>query len=399
LRAWRRPLTGEELDRLVGIAAQSAEALGDFFAGFEYALAALLQSPHFVFRVELGAGAVSERRFDDFALASRLSFFVWNTAPDQALLEAAASGALSTEAGLRVQAERLLASPRAREGLGNYFSEQLSLYKLDALAKDPTLFEHFDTELGPDAREETLRFLLHTVFDADADFRDVMTSRESFLNPRLASLYAVPAPTLDGFRQVALPASAERAGLLSHASVLNLNAHQTSSSATLRGKFVRTVLLCQPIPPPPVNVDTSIPEPSATARTLRERVKVHLESPACASCHSLLDPIGLGLENYDAVGRWRDRDNDAPIDATGDLDGVRFDGPSELGQAIRDHEAFAPCVVRTLARYATGRVEAPGEHVLLDDLSARFAALDYRLQPLLLEVIMSPMFRNAGAPR
>ena len=399
LRAWRRPLTGEELDRLVGIAAQSAEALGDFFAGFEYALAALLQSPHFVFRVELGAGAVSERRFDDFALASRLSFFVWNTAPDQALLEAAASGALSTEAGLRVQAERLLASPRAREGLGNYFSEQLSLYKLDALAKDPTLFEHFDTELGPDAREETLRFLLHTVFDADADFRDVMTSRESFLNPRLASLYAVPAPTLDGFRQVALPASAERAGLLSHASVLNLNAHQTSSSATLRGKFVRTVLLCQPIPPPPVNVDTSIPEPSATARTLRERVKVHLESPACASCHSLLDPIGLGLENYDAVGRWRQRDNDAPIDATGDLDGVRFDGPIELGQAIRDHEAFAPCVVRTLARYATGRVEAPGENVLLDDLSARFAALDYRLQPMLLEVIMSPMFRNAGAPR
>jgi hypothetical protein len=128
-------------------------------------------------------------------------------------------------------------------------------------------------------------------------------------------------------------------------------------------------------------------------------VKVHLESPACASCHRLLDPIGLGLENYDAVGRWRDRDNDAPIDATGDLDGVRFDGPIELGQAIRDHEAFAPCVVRTLARYATGRVEAPGEHVLLDDLSARFAALDYRLQPLLLEVIMSPMFRNAGAPR
>ena len=398
-RAWRRPLTDEEQARIAGVADEAAGSLGDFHAGLTYAVAALLQSPNFVFRVELGDGSEGDRRFTDFDLASRLSFFLWNTAPDDELLDQAASGALSTDEGLEAAARRLLASPRAREGVRNFFTEQLALYKLDALAKDPTLFEHFNTQLGPDAREETLRLLLHLVFEVDADFRDVMTTREAFLNPRLAALYDVPAPTRDGFRQVTLPASAGRAGLLSRASFLNLYAHQVSSSSALRGKFVRTVLLCQTIPPPPVDVDTSIPEASGDAPTLRDRVKEHLSNKACSGCHLLMDPIGLGFENFDAIGRWRSLDHGTPIDASGDLDGAPFADAVALGQVIRDHEDFAPCVVRTVARYATGRVEEAGERPVLATLSERFAQGGYRVRPLLLEIVMSPMFRRAGAPR
>jgi hypothetical protein len=397
--AWRRPLTGEEVQRITAVADGAAGTLGDFHAGLEYAVAALLQSPNFVFRVELGAGEGEARRFDDFELASRLSFFLWNSTPDARLLDQAAAGALSTDAGLLAEAKRLLVSPRAREGLSNFFSEQLLLYELDELSKDPMIFEHFSTELGADAREETLQLLLHTVLEADSDFRDIMTTRETFLNPRLSALYDVPAPTREGFRRVRLPEEANRAGLLTHASILNLHAHQVSSSATLRGKFVRTVLLCQTIPPPPVNVDTSIPEASGTARTLRDRVKEHLENPSCAGCHNLLDPIGLALENYDGIGRWRTDDNDARIDASGELDGIPYTDAIGLGQTVRDHEDFAPCVVRTLVRYATGRVEDPSEGAALEALSERFAEVGHRVRPMLLEIVMSPLFRQAGAPR
>lgn len=390
-RVWRRPLTGAEVARITGVATRAAEALGDFHGGLQYGVAALLQSPHFVFRAELG--------FTDYELAARLSFFLWNSTPDDALLDAAEAGLLSTDAGLLASTRRLLASDRAREGLRDYFTEQLTLYALDALAKDPTLFEHFNERLGPDAREETLRLLEHIVFDADADYRDVMTTRETFVNPRLAALYDIPSPVRSDFGPVRLPAEGGRAGLLTHASMLNLYAHQVSSSATRRGEFVRKVLLCQEIPPPPVDVDTSIPEPSGAKVTLRDRVREHLENPACAGCHSLTDPIGLGLENFDAVGRWRAREHGAVIDPSGDVDGEAFVDAVGLGRAIRDHPRFAPCVVRTMVRYATGRVEAAGEQPVLDALAERFASSGYRIRPLLVEVVMSPMFRRAGDPR
>ncbi len=244
---------------------------------------------------------------------------------------------------------------------------------MDDLAKDPTLFEHFDTELGNDAREETLRLFEHIVFDEDSDFRDVMTTRDTFVNPRLAALYEIPAPVRGDFGAVRLP-EGNRAGLLTHASILNLHAHQVATSATRRGAFVRKVLLCQEIPPPPVNVDTSIPEPSGTTLTLRDRVIEHLENPTCAGCHLLTDPIGLGLENFDAIGRWRTLDHDALIDPSGQLDGVDFADAVELGRRVREHEQFAPCVVRTLLRYASGRIEAPQERLVVNALTERFVS-------------------------
>lgn len=397
-RLWRRPLDEDELERIVGLAGEAAVALDDFFDGLEYAIAALLQSPNFLFRTELGDGGEGPA-FDDFELAARLSFFLWNTSPDDELLDAAEAGELSTDEGLRVHAERMIEDPRTRRGMRNFFSEFLELHELEELRKDPTIFEHFSTLIGPDAREETLLLMEHVVFDAEMDYRDIATTRETFVNPRLAALYDIPAPVPDGFGYVRLPADGTRAGILGHVSFLANHSHQVSSSATLRGVAVRQTLLCASIPPPPVDVDTSIPEPSGDAPTLRDRVAEHLENEVCASCHLLTDPIGLGLENFDGIGRWRLTDGGAMIDPTGELDGTPFNDPRELGEAIRNHPAFPGCLVRTLTRYATGRVEERPERAHIDVMTERFAAHEYRVKPLLLEVVMSPMFRNAGAPQ
>jgi len=398
-RLWRRPLTEAELEGLMSVVSLATERLNDPREGLGFGLATLIQSPHFLYRAELGLEGEARTPLDPYALAARLSFLLWDSGPDDELLDAARDERLLSDEGLKAQAERLLASPRARVGLGQLFTEQLKLYELGALRKDPLIFEHYNAQLMREAGEETLKLLLHLIFDERGDFRELMTMERSFLSPKLAALYQVPAPLQEGFKLVRFPEGSRRAGLLSHASILSLNAHPSSSSATLRGKFVRTVLLCQTIPPPPVGVDTAIPEPSGEALTLRDRVAEHLENPSCAGCHQLLDPIGLGLENYDSLGQWRERDNGALIDASGELDARSFEDPRSLGLLVREHPSFGPCVVRTLARYATGRVETEEEQPFLDELSARFEEGGFRYLPLVLSLVMSPLFREAGAPR
>ena len=241
-RAWRRPLSTESLDRLVQLATEVGADAGDLHVGLEYATAALLQAPPFLFRIEVGVPDEARpgvRRLDGFELASRLSFLLWNTTPDDALLAAAAAGELDTDAGIEAQAERLLASPRARGGLRNFFEEYLKLSELEALRKDPDVFAHASPDLGLAAREETLRTIEHFVFELDADYRELFTTRTTFLDRSLAALYDVPAPTREGFARTELPADGPRAGLLGHASFLALHARPTSSSATRRGVFVR----------------------------------------------------------------------------------------------------------------------------------------------------------------
>ncbi|MDP6944823.1 MAG: DUF1592 domain-containing protein, partial [Myxococcota bacterium] len=395
---WRRTPTDEEIDVLVTVTTEASEILDDFDAGLRFGIAAILQSPHFVFRSEVGEERDGEHVFTGAELASRISFFLWNSGPDAELLDAAQAGELETEEGLRAHAERLLTSPRTRDGMRNFFTEYLGLQELDHLKKDPTLFDHFDTKLGTDAKEETLRSLEDLAFDHPGDFRDFMTTRTTFVNPRLAALYGIPAPAPEGFHKITMPEESLRRGLLGHASFLNQHAHEVSTSATRRGMAVRTILLCQSIPPPPVDVDPSIPEPSGDLPTLRDRVQEHMENPVCKGCHAMLDPIGLGLENYDGVGRWRDLDNGVLIDASGELDGAEFETPDELGAAVRDHPMFVPCMVQTLVRYARGRTEAPEDDAALEVLTARFAASGHDFMTLVLDVITSPLFRRVGAP-
>ncbi len=395
-RAWRRPLTDEQTTRLVSIAGTAAETLGDFHSGLEFAMAALLQSPDFLFRVELGEDTADGRRWTDFEMAERLSYLFWNTTPDDALLDAAAAGELTTDEGLTAQVDRLLESPRAREGLRAWFADLMHLGELDALYKDPGVFAYMSDTLGPASREETLLGFERLVFDDDADVRDLMTTRTAYVDRELAALYDVRAPARDGFAAAELPEDGLRRGLLGQASFLAGQSHPVSSSATLRGLFIREVLLCQVMPGPPAGVDTSIPPVTEVARTLRERVANHLADESCAGCHILMDPIGLGVEHFDGVGRFRATDNGAVIDASGDIDGAVFNDPVELGQAVRDHDAFVPCVVKNLARYANGAVEGGGQFESLAWLADELAADDHRLKTFLPILAGSSLFRAAG---
>lgn len=394
---WRRPLTSEELDTIVTLSLTAAETLDAFEAGLVYGFAAVLQSPNFLFRIELGEpdpNHSGSMRYTDFEMASRLSFFLWNTTPDAELLHAAAAGELTTETGLEVQADRLLADPRARLGVAAFFTDLYKLYKLDTLSQDPTLFTHMSPDVGPSAREETLAVLEHLIFDEDADYRDLLTTRTTAVNRTLAAIYDIPAPTRDGFGWTEHPEDSARVGLLGHASFLTLNAHPVSTSATLRGMFVREILLCQHIPLPPAGVDTSIPEPSSDAKTLRERVAQHLEDEYCATCHQITDPIGLSYEQFDAIGRFRTQDNGARIDPSGAFDGEPFPGPSELSSLIRSHERLGPCLVKKLHTYATGHEISDGEELAIDALSDQFKQHRFRVLHLLKRIVLNPSFRK-----
>jgi hypothetical protein len=328
-----------------------------------------------------------------------LSYFLWNSCPDETLLEAAKDGELLTREGLIEQTERLLDTPRAREGLGFFFNDYLNLWKLAKVRKDSESFENYSGDLPQDARRETLRLLEHLTFDEQSDLRDMMTSRVSFINPLLATIYRVPAPDPDGFAYVEFPEESQRAGVLTQVSFLSMHAHAIHSSATLRGKAVRTVLLCQDIPIPPVSVDTSIPEPSAEQQTLRERVAQHLSDLSCAGCHQLTDFIGLGLENFDALGSWRALDHGAVIDPTGELDGVDFLNPQELALAIATHPNFSPCFTQKLASYALGRPLGSEEEAWLETITDRLDHHRHRLLPIIKELILSPLFMGAGQPQ
>lgn len=395
-RAWRRPLTDDEMARLTGVITTIGGDSGDFATGVLYGVAAILQSPHFLYRVEHGSGEGAQRPLTDWELASRLSFLLWNSIPDDALMAAAAAGELQDDAGLEAQARRMLEDDRARQGLRNLFSEVYHLYELDELTKDPTVFQHASPELGPAAREETMLVLEEIILDDDADFRTLFTTRRTWVDRRLAALYSVQAPSADGFGPVELPQDLGRRGMLGHASFLLAQSHPTSTSATKRGKFVRTTLLCQEIPAPPADVDTSIPEADATSPTLRERLQTHLEDPTCAGCHNLTDPIGLGFENFDGLARWRDTENGATIDASGDLDGASFDDAWDIGAVVADHPMLGRCHTRHLYRYGIGRLENDSEDALLDWLSTGFEESGYRFSDLLVDTILSDGFRTVG---
>jgi hypothetical protein len=396
-KLWRRPLTSDEIDVVVTIANTSATTLGDFYDGLEFGIATLLQSPYFLFRVELGEpdpDDSSRLRYSDYEMASRLSYFLWNTTPDDELLAAAERGELTAEDDLREHAQRLLDSPRAREAVRSLFTDLYELYELDDLVKDPTVFTHFSSEVGSAAREETLMVLEDLIFEQRGDFRDVFTSRKTFVNRKLASIYNVAAPEREGFGALEWDDDDPRGGLLTHVSILALNSHPVASSATLRGKFIRQKVLCGIIPPPPANLDTSIPEPSGETPTLRDRVAEHLEGEQCRSCHLLMDPMGLGLENYDALGRFRTHDNDVMIDPSGDVDGEPYADPLDLGRVLAQSQDVSSCLVKHVFRYANNRMENNYERDLLDHIDTRFDASGNDVLELMLDVVMSPGFRT-----
>ena len=395
-RAWRRPLADDEVNRYVAIARDAGMALGDFWKGLGYALSGLLQSPHFLYRIELGKTipGTGHRAFDDWELASRLSFFLWNSTPDDTLLDAAQAGRLSG-AGLRAEARRLLDSPRARAAARTFFYELLRLDGADDLEQSPANFPEVTATLGPAMREETLRLLEEVVTSTAGDFRQALDLDATWVNAELAKLYGLPAPAGGLFQRVALPAEGQRRGLLGHAAFLALNAHETTTSPTRRGKFVRESVLCHEIPAPPPDVDASLPpEPPGGARTMRERLAAH-NAPNCTACHSRMDPIGLAYENFDAVGKFRQTDGGRPIDASGELDGRRFRDARELAGLLRQHPDVETCLIRGVYRYALGHIEGEGQDVLIKHIAGNLPA-ERRWQALLLALVDSQAFRLAA---
>lgn len=386
---YRRSLTDEELTTLVDVAMQVAQA-SDFEHGLEVAVSAMLQSPWFLYRVEHTPGTL-----EGTELATRVAYFLWNGPPDRELLDAAESGALDTQEGLEDQVDRMLADQRFRRGVRDFFTEMLQLGDLDSLNKDPTVYRYASPELWASARQETLHVIEDHVVHADRDYRELFTRNRTWIDRRLAALYDIQAPEGGEFGWVDLPLDGPRRGLLGQASLLGLYAHPVSSSATRRGAFIRRALLCHFIPPPPADVDTSIPEP-ADAPTRRERLQVHQEDPSCASCHIPLDNVGLALEQFDGEGRFRTHENDGLIDPSGELDGAEFEDAVGLAEAIASHEDLPHCMAERTYAYAAGHVPVIGEEEVVQWLADDFADNGYSVRHLMRTVALSKAFRQGG---
>jgi hypothetical protein len=392
---YRRALPEEQIDALVSEAGNAAVALEDFYAGLEVVMEGMLLSPGVLLVAEthepdpLHPGS---QRLDAWSLATRLSLFLWNASPDAELLEAAASGSLHSRKGLERQVDRMLASPRLEEGVRALFDDMFEFENFGMLSKDGTIYPSFTGETAVDAREQTLRTIVDHLLTRRADYRDLYTTRQTFMSPSLAPIYKVAAQG-PGWTPHEFPADSPYAGLLTHASFQALHSHPGRSSATLRGKALREVMLCQVVPKPPANVDfSSVQNPDGSVKTARERVAFHLKNPSCAGCHRITDPMGLSMESFDGAGQFRHEENGVDIDTTGNLDGVEFNDVVGLGKALRDNPQLPWCLVRRTFAYATGTTSDGNSRRVLEYFAEDFADSGYVLPELMREIALSKAF-------
>ncbi len=398
--AWRRPVSTQERDDYVALAQQGAIAEKNFFAGVKLALSALLQSPNFLYQVELGQPNPSRadvRDLTGYEVATRMSFLLVGRTPDAALLDAAATGELDAEVGVRNWATKLLDAPDSAQAIRDFFSELLVLGEIPALAKDPNLFPEFSPALGESMTEEALR-IVEDVIRRDAPITEILTTSQTFLDAPLAGLYGVAAPA-KAWSPTTLPLSQERSGILTSAAVMTRQSHATSTSATYRGLLVMERFLCTTMPPPPPGVVTTLP-PSSTAPTLRERLHVHQAEPSCRACHFMADGIGLTFEKFDAIGRFRATENDAKIDTHGEVDLIgSWDGPRELGQVLAASTAVKTCMLQQLHRYASGHIEVDGEWPAINELLKQWSSEGHSFRRLLVDLVSHELFRRVGSPK
>jgi hypothetical protein len=386
-RAFRRPLTKAELGRYGALYKQGAARL---------VIEAMLQSPAFLYRID--STAVKEHQ--PYARASRLSYALWDTMPDEALFEAAARGDLDTPAGVEKQVARMLDDARARQAVDEFIAQWFRFDTVLTMVKERRAYPQFTRELALAMTEETRRLVADLVWN-DRNFMDLYTAGYTFLNPDLASLYKLPAPA-EEFARVDLPPDSGRAGILGHGSFLAMTSKPADTSITARGLFIREHFLCQQVPQPPPGVNANLPVQSADKpMTNRDRLQVHLSNPACASCHNLIDPIGYGLENFDGVGAHRSRVRidlprynrreevqtvEIPIDSAGWITGIResnFKTPRELGQVLVANPQCQECVAKQWFRFATGRHETPTDKPVMDRVVADFRQSGFRFKRML----------------
>jgi hypothetical protein len=411
LRAFRRPLEPEEQKRYEALLAREA----DFVKGAQLVVEAMLQSSSFLFRLE----ETSDPRWKPYAMASRLSYAIWDSMPDAELFAAAARGDLAMRQGVEKAARRMLDHPRAREALNEFVGQWLRFDRILTTSKDRRRFPQFTRETAVAMTEEARLFIGDLVWN-DRNFMDLFTAGYGYANGDLAAIYGVPAPARE-FDRVAFPPGSERAGVLGQTLFLALTAKPDDSSPTARGLFVREQFLCQHVPEPPAGVNTNLPPVTeANPQTNRDRMSEHATNPSCATCHNLIDPIGFGLERFDAIGARRDKfvlqfptgrrgegggrrapmkSVELPIDAAGHVAGIpdsTFTSPSELGAVLARSAQCQECVVKQYFRYVAGRLETPADRPLIRRVLEEFKKSQFSFKDLIVAVTRERAFPQTG---
>lgn len=408
-RAYRRPVSDAEVERLAKCVLPAQKSGENFERGMQLAIQAAMVSPNFLFRVEVdpkstspnpllrkeGATVPGERVLNPYELASRLSYFLWSSMPDEDLMRAAANGSLQKPAALRAQIGRMLKDPKAKALGENFAGQWLMLRSLKNVSPNKDQFPDFNGTLRASMKTETEMFFNEIVRD-DRSILDFIDGKFTYLNEPLAKHYGIAGVSGENFRRVALD-GVQRGGILTQASILTVTSNPTRTSPVKRGKWVLENLLGTPPPPPPADVP-ALDKPAGTplVGTLRQRMVEHRKNPVCASCHARMDPIGFGLENFDAVGRWRAKDGDAAIDASGALPGgIKFDGPAGLKSYLKGKkELFARCLSEKMLTYAIGRGLENYDRCNVDAIIKSVSKNNYRFSSLVMAVVESDPFRK-----
>lgn len=402
-RAYRRPLAADELTGFLGFYDATRSDGTDFITATTLALQAMLESPRFLYRVEEGvpiAGQDGVVQLTSYEMASRLSYLLWNTMPDDELFAAAGAGDLDTPEGIEVQARRMLDDPRAREAILRFHSQWLRFDKMAVMTKDAAMFPAFGPETAA-ALQRSAELYVEEIFFGGGSLDTLLTDHNAFVNDEIAWIYGVPAPGSDEMQWVPVDPT-QRAGILTNAGLLASFAHETADSPVLRGMLVLDRFMCVPPPPPPKGVDTTPPEANdGTPMTTRERFATQHEQGSCAGCHQAIHGVGFGFSSYDAVGQWRTTENGLAVDPSGwftpnaatDLEGD-FVGAVELAERLASSRAVQACLVSQWLRYALGVDRTGVDATQVEPILQAFIASDKNLKELVVELTRSPAFRT-----
>jgi hypothetical protein len=402
-RAFRRPLTTEELGRYESFFDGQHAAHG-FEVATRLLLQAMLQAPQLLYRIEVGEPAASDGALvalTDYELATRLSYFLWASTPDEELLAAAAAGMLTDESGLEEQVRRMIEDPKARPAVVDFHRQWLDFDHVEGINKDSALFPSFDATLNGAMRDELDLFVEHVVFEGEGTVDALLMDRTSFVDPSLAALYGVEPPAGDAWEMRELPED-ERAGILTRAGFLASHAHQRNGSPPLRGVFVLRRILCAEIGAPPPTADLSVIELD-DSQTNREAFEARTESATCQSCHRSINGLGYGFETFDAIGAYRTIDNGQPVDASGwivstDVDG-EYDGPVELSERLTESAQVDRCVALNWFRYAHGRETTSADACEVDALAETLVESGGDIRELMTAIALRPEFRYRRVAR
>ncbi|MFN7923914.1 MAG: DUF1592 domain-containing protein [Bryobacteraceae bacterium] len=393
-RAWRRPVTPSEIEKLLGFVDMAKKEGDTFEQAIQLALKAVLVSPNFLFRMERDpAAGAAPRELNDIELASRLSYFLWSSMPDEELLRAAEAGQLHQPAAIDAQVKRMLADPKSAALADNFAGQWLELRNLNQVSPDPKKFPDYDSDFREAMRRETQLFF-QTLVKEDRPILDFIDGRYTFLNERLAKHYGIAGVTGRKFQRVELD-GAQRSGVLTQASVLTISSHPNRTSPVLRGLWILDNFLATPPPAPPANVPQLKEEEIGVTMSLRKQMERHRADPNCAVCHAKIDPLGFGLENYDPLGTWRTHDGKFEVEAGGVLPGERkFASPAELKQLLlQDKDTFTRGLAEKMLTYALGRGLEPYDKPVVRSMTENVAAKGYRFSSMIQEIVQSPPFR------